>query len=122
MSSVKSEFFKIWDKYDWIFFDQRKNVLDRTKHTNFLEAGFLQFGAGWAPDVRRENEQMIRWLKSVRNFVHAHDTFIGPVIYFVIGDYVYVFTFSFMNTMGFGMSTRDRELRRSYEKFIDEIL
>ena len=121
MNTVKTETLRLWDQYDWFYFDDNRNVHSRVIHRNNREAAFRAFGMNWSTDVRNKEEQIIRWLNNNRRFVFAENTPFGVGVEFVLDDWVYILVFSNLNSLGVPIRTRN-ETRRDFERFLDELL
>ena len=114
MSSVKTEFFKIWDEYSFIQFTDQ-NINHRSINTRIAE-----LVASQGPGFR----QFHSWLINNRNFVICYPIdwpggIRTVVVNFIIGDYVYDMTF---NNLGNGSRTNNIQLRREFGVYIDDLL
>jgi len=112
MSSVKAEFFRSWDEYAYVIHTD-KNVYERDFYTRLSEM-FPSMGPG--------DRQFSNWLKSNQNFVFAYSSQSARgviIICFVTRHWVYEISF---NIFGTGLSTNNRERRRSFDAYVDDIL
>lgn len=108
-SSVKAEFFRSWDEYPYISYSER-NAYDRGSYAKMSE-GLASMGLGY--------RQWVNWLKSNQNLVFAQAFQGNMTISFLTRNWVYEINF---NVHRVGSSTNNRELRRNYEAFIDDLL
>ncbi|MCL2721515.1 MAG: hypothetical protein FWD47_09280 [Treponema sp.] len=114
MSSVKTEFFRVWEEYSFIDFSD-SNINHRSFNTRLAEL-FVSQGPGF--------RQFHSWLINNRNYVICYPVdWPGNIrnieVNFIIGDYVYGMTF---NNIGNGSRTNNRQLRREFEVWIDDLL